>query len=167
MPHRPSRSAAPHQVPFQPIQPTTLVKVQQALWPSIKTYLQELFPSRSMELPVFTTYKADLSKKWHQASTSLLRGKKYGSSNETVPKTRKIKKNEQKLKKNHRILCSIKKKLYLCTRKTERCHSSVGRAKDWKSLCPRFDSWWHHVRRKQLSHDNCFFYTNWSNCSLT
>ena len=24
------------------------------------------------------------------------------------------------------------------------CHSSVGRAKDWKSLCPRFDSWWHH-----------------------
>ena len=26
------------------------------------------------------------------------------------------------------------------------CHSSVGRAKDWKSLCPRFDSWWHHRR---------------------
>ena len=29
-----------------------------------------------------------------------------------------------------------------------RCHSSVGRAKDWKSLCPRFDSWWHHSQRK-------------------
>ena len=26
----------------------------------------------------------------------------------------------------------------------KRCHSSVGRAKDWKSLCPRFDSWWYH-----------------------
>ena len=40
---------------------------------------------------------------------------------------------------------------YLCTRKTEvsRCHSSVGRAKDWKSLCPRFDSWWHHFLRKK------------------
>ena len=24
------------------------------------------------------------------------------------------------------------------------CHSSVGRAKDWKSLCPWFDSRWHH-----------------------
>ena len=30
-----------------------------------------------------------------------------------------------------------------------RCHSSVGRAKDWKSLCPRFDSWWHHSKEKQ------------------
>ena len=29
------------------------------------------------------------------------------------------------------------------------CHSSVGRAKDWKSLCPRFDSWWHHFLRRQ------------------
>ena len=29
------------------------------------------------------------------------------------------------------------------------CHSSVGRAKDWKSLCPRFDSWWHHSKEKQ------------------
>ena len=28
------------------------------------------------------------------------------------------------------------------------CHSSVGRAKDWKSLCPRFDSWWHHTKMK-------------------
>ena len=26
------------------------------------------------------------------------------------------------------------------------CHSSVGRAKDWKSLCPRFDSWWYHSK---------------------
>ncbi len=45
--------------------------------------------------------------------------------------------------------CGIKKYTYLCTRKRERCHSSVGRAKDWKSLCPRFDSWWHHFLRKQ------------------
>ena len=28
------------------------------------------------------------------------------------------------------------------------CHSSVGRAKDWKSLCPRFDSWWHHTKKE-------------------
>ena len=28
--------------------------------------------------------------------------------------------------------------------KKQWCHSSDGRAKDWKSLCPRFDSWWHH-----------------------
>ena len=27
------------------------------------------------------------------------------------------------------------------------CHSSDGRAKDWKSLCPRFDSWWHHTEK--------------------
>ena len=26
------------------------------------------------------------------------------------------------------------------------CHSSVGRAKDWKSLCPWFDSRWHHAK---------------------
>ncbi len=45
--------------------------------------------------------------------------------------------------------CGIKKYTYLCTRKRERCHSSVGRAKDWKSLCPRFDSWWHHLEEKQ------------------
>ena len=30
------------------------------------------------------------------------------------------------------------------------CHSSVGRAKDWKSLCPRFDSWWYHFEEKQI-----------------
>ena len=30
------------------------------------------------------------------------------------------------------------------------CHSSDGRAKDWKSLCPRFDSWWHHNFECQL-----------------
>ena len=35
------------------------------------------------------------------------------------------------------------------TEKTKRCHSSVGRAKDWKSLCPRFDSWWYHLEEKQ------------------
>ena len=38
--------------------------------------------------------------------------------------------------------------VYLCTAKP-RCHSSVGRANDWKSLCPRFDSWWHHFEEKQ------------------
>ena len=31
------------------------------------------------------------------------------------------------------------------------CHSSVGRAKDWKSLCPRFDSWWHHLQKRSES----------------
>ena len=31
------------------------------------------------------------------------------------------------------------------------CHSSVGRAKDWKSLCPRFDSWWHHFQRRNVA----------------
>ena len=30
--------------------------------------------------------------------------------------------------------------------KTDWCHSSVGRAKDWKSLCPWFDSRWHHYK---------------------
>ena len=45
--------------------------------------------------------------------------------------------------------CNIKKSAYLCTRKQEKwCHSSVGRAKDWKSLCPRFDSWWHHTFKR-------------------
>ena len=34
--------------------------------------------------------------------------------------------------------------------KEKRCHSSVGRAKDWKSLCPRFDSWWHHKQEASL-----------------
>ena len=42
--------------------------------------------------------------------------------------------------------------VYLCTAKP-RCHSSVGRAKDWKSLCPRFDSWWHHFY-KTKNHEN-------------
>ena len=64
------------------------------------------------------------------------------------------------------------KKFYICAplRETEmlfsfsslakiRCHSSVGRAKDWKSLCPRFDSWWHH-RKKAFSILRRLFFLN-------
>ena len=36
------------------------------------------------------------------------------------------------------------------------CHSSVGRAKDWKSLCPRFDSWWHHKETPKCLVIKCF-----------
>ena len=36
------------------------------------------------------------------------------------------------------------------------CHSSDGRAKDWKSLCPRFDSWWHH-KKESYSIEWLFF----------
>ena len=36
------------------------------------------------------------------------------------------------------------------------CHSSVGRAKDWKSLCPRFDSWWHHEERLRFLPESFF-----------
>ena len=58
--------------------------------------------------------------------------------------------HESEIGKNFPLsYCGIKKYTYLCTRKRERCHSSVGRAKDWKSLCPRFDSWWHHFSRKK------------------
>ena len=42
-------------------------------------------------------------------------------------------------------LQSQKNWLYLQSQ-TKRCHSSVGRAKDWKSLCPWFDSRWHHPK---------------------
>ena len=45
-------------------------------------------------------------------------------------------------------ICRYKNFIYLCNRNERRCHSSDGRAKDWKSLCPRFDSWWHHKRRR-------------------
>ena len=41
--------------------------------------------------------------------------------------------------------------------KQTRCHSSVGRAKDWKSLCPRFDSWWHHLQERFSSTRSVFF----------
>ena len=37
------------------------------------------------------------------------------------------------------------------------CHSSVGRAMDWKSMCPRFDSWWHH-KGKQIA-SLCFLHS--------
>ena len=58
--------------------------------------------------------------------------------------------HESEIGKNFPLsYCGIKKYTYLCTRKRERCHSSVGRAKDWKSLCPRFDSWWHHFKEKK------------------
>ena len=33
------------------------------------------------------------------------------------------------------------------------CHSSVGRAKDWKSLCPRFDSWWYHFKKPNFRNE--------------
>ena len=62
----------------------------------------------------------------------------------------KITFGEEKMKyykKKRKWFCGFKNSCYLCTRKTERCHSSVGRAKDWKSLCPRFDSWWHHNQK--------------------
>ena len=57
--------------------------------------------------------------------------------------------HESEIGKNFPLsYCGIKKYTYLCTRNGERCHSSVGRAKDWKSLCPRFDSWWHHFLKQ-------------------
>ena len=45
----------------------------------------------------------------------------------------------------------------LAIKKHSWCHSSVGRAKDWKSLCPRFDSWWHHDKKELLLKSNSFF----------
>ena len=48
------------------------------------------------------------------------------------------------------ICGSQKNALHLHSQKP-RCHSSVGRAKDWKSLCPRFDSWWHHKKDFEIS----------------
>ena len=58
-------------------------------------------------------------------------------------------------------ICSLENIPYLCSRnsKTSRCHSSVGRAKDWKSLCPRFDSWWHHEESQQKD-ENLWISTN-------
>ena len=62
---------------------------------------------------------------------------------------------KKKLKKNLQV---SKKCLPLQSQSKERivlikvwCHSSVGRAKDWKSLCPWFDSRWHH---ENLSRSN-------------
>ena len=40
------------------------------------------------------------------------------------------------------------------------CHSSVGRAKDWKSLCPRFDSWWYHLKINDLQKCRSFFFSS-------
>ena len=37
-----------------------------------------------------------------------------------------------------------------CSRPKRWCHSSVGRAKDWKSLCRRFDSSWYHFKDSRL-----------------
>ena len=45
-----------------------------------------------------------------------------------------------------KICTVIKFAIPLHSQTNARCHSSVGRAKDWKSLCPRFDSWWHHAK---------------------
>ena len=38
------------------------------------------------------------------------------------------------------------------------CHSSVGRAKDWKSLCPRFDSWWYHNKESYSNRGTLFLF---------
>ena len=38
------------------------------------------------------------------------------------------------------IFCLLKIEIYICSPK-RRCHSSVGRAQDWKSWCPRPDSY--------------------------
>ena len=46
--------------------------------------------------------------------------------------------------------------------KIRRCHSSVGRAQDWKSWCPRFDSWWHHCpRKRECKNASRFFIFGW------
>ena len=37
------------------------------------------------------------------------------------------------------------------------CHSSVGRAKDWKSLCHWFDSRWHHKSSSWINFRLLFF----------
>ena len=58
--------------------------------------------------------------------------------------TRKIRKNLHNREKSRTFALAFEKQRHWC-------HSSVGRAKDWKSLCPRFDSWWHHCN-KQESH---------------
>ena len=49
---------------------------------------------------------------------------------ETVDLWAKKDKNEIKIRKIHFLFGGFIKTYYLCTRKTERCHSSVGRAKD-------------------------------------
>ena len=46
----------------------------------------------------------------------------------------------------------------LAIKKYSWCHSSVGRAKDWKSLCPRFDSWWHHNLKSYSFRVTLFLY---------
>ena len=53
-------------------------------------------------------------------------------------------------KKTARRFASIKITRKFALAKRNWCHSSVGRAKDWKSLCPRFDSWWHHKQEASL-----------------
>ena len=51
----------------------------------------------------------------------------------------------ENIKENAENVCQLHKlSLPLHSQLRSWCHSSVGRAKDWKSLCPRFDSWWHH-----------------------
>ena len=68
-------------------------------------------------------------------------------------KWRKMQFFEKKVQKNLQLK---KKCLPLQSQSKERvvqmknwCHSSVGRAKDWKSLCPWFDSRWHHEKPQQ------------------
>ena len=55
------------------------------------------------------------------------------------------------LKVFYQNACTIQKLALPLHSQTRRCHSSVGRAKDWKSLCPRFDSWWHHLHKTLMT----------------
>ena len=60
--------------------------------------------------------------------------------------------------KNHKIhaktysnsICRLIKRTYICS-PTGWYHSSVGRAKDWKSLCRWFDSSWYHEKTSEKS----------------
>ena len=54
----------------------------------------------------------------------------------------------------------MRKSLIYSTIHTGWCHSSVGRAKDWKSLCPRFDSWWYHLKINDLQKCRSFFFSS-------
>ena len=45
-------------------------------------------------------------------------------------------------------------------------HSSVGRAKDWKSLCPRFDSWWYHLQKSNACNPTVVGFIFYSNLQI-
>ena len=52
-------------------------------------------------------------------------------------------------KEKYKIILAFSVK-YLTFVTCLRCHSSVGRAKDWKSLCPWFDSRWYHKAKRVI-----------------